>query len=100
MTSRVEDPTVGEKALWPMVAVVFLVCSMLTIMVTSGVDPVTLLAIIGVLFTGISSLIGVVLYGKMVSVEKNTNGTATSDKELIRDLVDTLKHSPPVKERP
>jgi len=67
-------------------------------MVLSGIDPVTLLAILGVLFTGISSLIGVILYGKMMQVEKNTNGTATADKDLIRELVDVLKKSPPVRE--
>ena len=86
----------GEKALWPSVAVVALVCGMLSVMVLAGIDPVTLLAILGVLFTGIGSLVGILLYGKMMQVEKNTNGTATADKELIRDLVEALKQAPAI----
>lgn len=87
----------GEKALWPTVAVVAIVGTMITAMALSGMDPVTLLAVLGLLFTGIGSLIGVLLYGKLVQVEKNTNGASTADKELIRELVETLKRTPPVK---
>lgn len=87
----------GEKALWPTVVVVAIVATMITAMALSGMDPVTLLAVLGVLFTGIGSLIGVLLYGKLVQVEKNTNGASSQDKELIRELVETLKRTPPVK---
>lgn len=88
----------GEKALWPTVVVVGLICSMLTAMVLKGINAITLVAIMGVLFTGIGSLVGVLLYGKMMQVEKNTNGTVSADKELIKNLVETLKKTPPVKE--
>lgn len=87
---------VGEKALWPMVAVVLIVCAMLTTMVVSHVDTVSLVAIIGVLFTGISSLIGVVLYGKLTKVESNTNGRASDQQDLVVKLMDALRASVPV----
>ncbi len=88
----------GERALWPMVVVVATICSMLTIMVVRGIEPVALVAVLGVIFAGISSLIGVLLYGKMMQVEKNTNGTASADKELIKSLVETLKQAPAIKD--
>jgi len=83
----------GEKALWPMVAVVALVCAMLTAIVLSGVDPVAFLAIIGALFMGIGSLVGIVLYGKVAKVEQSTNGNIAEQNATIRDLIDYLKHS-------
>lgn len=89
---------VGEKALWPMVAVVGIVCAMLGLMAATGLNVVALIAIVGVLFTGVSSLISIILYGKMVKVEHNTNGNASADRALIVDLINTIKQAPAIKD--
>lgn len=81
----------GEKALWPTVCVVFIVCAMLTAMVIAGIEPVTILAIIGVLFTGIGSLVSVLLYGKMVKVEQNTNGNIGTQQEIVKRNQDAMQ---------
>lgn len=79
-----------------MVAVVALVCSMLTALVYSGLEVVSIIAIIGIIFSGVSTLIGVVLYGKIAKVETNTNGNLNAQIELVKQLVEHLKSSVPV----
>lgn len=86
----------GEKALWPMVAVVFIVCAMVTSLAFTVRDVVALIAIVGVLFSGVGSLIGILVWGKVQKVEQNTNGNAAADRALILDLVDALKKSGPI----
>jgi hypothetical protein len=73
-----------------------LVCTMLSVLIMQGIDAITLVAVLGMLFAGISGITNLFLYGKLSKVEQNTNGTATDNNALIRELVDVLKKAPPI----
>jgi hypothetical protein len=76
----------GEKALWPTVWVVGLVCATITGLLLGGVDP---LAIISV-FSVFGSLISMMLYGKLQKIETQTNGMQTSHQDMVASLVANL----------
>lgn len=85
----------GEKALWPTVVVIGMVLATVGFM-SQTLDVVAMLAILGVLFTGVSSLIGILLYGKLIQVEKNTNGLAGEDKKMMQKLFAVVAKAQPV----
>lgn len=82
----------GEKALWPTVAIIGMVCTAICVMMIAGVPVVEIIAA----FSIAGNLIGLMLYGKLQKVESNTNGAMTEQQSLIRELVDTVRKSPPV----
>lgn len=82
----------GEKALWPTVAIVGIVAAVLTVLLLGGIDVVTIIAASSVF----SGLVNLMLFGKMQKVEQQTNGTAAEQLRLIRDLTEHAKHSVPL----
>ncbi len=79
-----------------MVAVVGIVCGLITGLVYSNLDAVSIIAVLGIIFSGVGTLVTIVLYGKISKVEQNTNGTATAQQALVTQLVEHLKASVPV----
>ena len=86
----------GEKALWPTVVVIGLVLAAIVALVLSGIDVVSLLAILGIIFTGTGSLVSVLLYGKVAKIEQNTNGAFTEQMTLFKEMSAQLRSSVPV----
>lgn len=86
----------NERALWPMVTVVGIVCALITALVYSGLDSVSVIAVLGIIFSGVGTLVTIVLYGKISKVEQNTNGNLTAQNALVQQLVEHLKSSVPV----
>jgi len=87
---------VGEKALWPTVAVVAIICAFVGAMLVAGKDVVDIIAV----FSLAGNVITLMLYGKMQQVEsdvqkveKNTNGTVTSLQIMLKDLIEHAKNS-------
>lgn len=89
---------VGEKALWPAVAMVGLICGLVAILAATGMEAVSIVAVMGVIATSIGSLVSVAVYGKLQKVEQNTNGSMSSRDDLVHDLVDHLKKTQPIQE--
>jgi len=75
----------GEKALWPAVAIIGLVLSAVVALAYAHLEVVAIVAILGVLFNGVGSLVGVIVYGKVAKVEANTNGSTTAQNKVIQD---------------
>jgi len=82
----------GEKALWPTVTLVSVLIICVTVLLTMGVSPVSILAVFSI--TG--NVLGVMLYGKMQKIETNTNGSNVARDEMLRDLVEHTKRSVPL----
>jgi hypothetical protein len=90
----------GVKALWPTVAIVTVLAAMITVLFMAGVDPIAVLALVSFLVTNVITLM---LYGKLQQVEtnvqrveSNTNGMTTAQLEMLKDLLEHVKKSPPV----
>jgi hypothetical protein len=84
---------VGEKALWPTVAIVGILGAVVSALFLIGVDPVAILAVLSFVVTNVITLM---LYGKIQKIETNTNGSVTEYQELIRDLVNHAKRTVPI----
>jgi hypothetical protein len=86
----------GEKALWPTVAVITILGVCITVMLTAGVDVLSVVMVFSIMGNVAGSVISMMLYGKIQKVESNTNGAMASKDALISDLVEAIKASPPV----
>ena len=89
----------GDKALWPTVAVIGILGLAITVMLVSGVEVLSVVTVFSVLGNVAGGLISLMLYGKIQKVESNTNGAMLGKDALIRDLVEAIKKSPPVEEK-
>lgn len=85
----------GEKALWPTVAIVFIGTAAVTVMLLAGVEVVSIVA----LFSLAGNVIGLMLYGKVQKIEDNTNGTVTSLRDMVTDLIEHAKRTGPVESK-
>lgn len=86
----------GEKALWPTVAIVVTVCTVVTILLIRGVDIAALLAAFGLMASIAMNMMSLMLYGKFSKIEQNTNGNMAQQLDMIRDLVAHAKRSVPL----
>lgn len=75
----------GERALWPAVAIIGMVLGAVVLLAYARLEVVAIVAILGVLFNGVGSLVGIIVYGKVAKVEANTNGSATAQNKVIQD---------------
>lgn len=86
----------GEKALWPAVAVVGIVCATVFGLLASGIDVTSVLAVFGLIASVAMSMVSLMLYGKVNKIEQNTNGTVAEQLQLIRSLMEHAKRSVPL----
>ena len=80
-----------EKALWPTVVLVSVVCAAVTALLVVGVDVVDIIAA----FAIAGNVLQLMLYGKVQKIESNTNGMLTERDRMVRDLVEHTKHTVP-----
>jgi high-affinity Fe2+/Pb2+ permease len=86
----------GEKALWPAVAAVGIVCATVFGLLSTGIDVTSVLAVFGLIASVAMSMVSLMLYGKVQRIEQNTNGTASDQLAIIRDLLQHTKRSVPL----
>jgi hypothetical protein len=86
----------GEKALWPAVAVIAIVCGTVIALLSQGIDVVSVLAVFGLIASVAMSMVSLMLYGKVNKIEQNTNGTAAEQLQIIRSLMEHAKRSFPL----
>jgi hypothetical protein len=83
---------VGEKALWPTVVLVSILIVSVSVLLTVGVNPVSVIAV----FSIAGNVLQVMLYGKIQKIETNTNGANLARDEMLRDLLEHAKRTVPL----
>lgn len=91
-----KELTVTERAIWPMTLIVCIVFAVAGGLLALHVDVVAIIAVFASVAATLGSIFGLLLYGKMQQIEKNTNGASTQDKMMIQGLVEYVKNSQPV----
>lgn len=89
----------GEKALWPSIAGVGIVCTMVTALLLAGIEVAAVIAVFSIVGNFITLFVAFMLYGKVQKIETQTNGTMTTLQETNKDLIDTIKTLPPVEQK-
>jgi uncharacterized membrane protein len=79
--------TLGEKALWPSVVIIFIVCGLIATLLIADIDVVSIIAVFSVLGNVVLTVLSLMLYGKMQKVEQNTNGVLSTQLDMIKDLM-------------
>lgn len=87
-------PETDRDALWPMVAIVGLLLTFTAVLLLAGIDVTVVATVFGLMM----NVMTLVLYRKVTKIEQQTNGAQSEDKAMIRELVEALKKSPPIKD--
>ncbi len=86
----------GERALWPAVVTVAIVCATVFGLLALGIDVTSVLAVFGLIASVAMSMVSLMLYGKVNKIEQQTNGTSHDQLAIIRDLMEHAKRSVPL----
>lgn len=78
----------GEKALWPAVALAGIIVVAVTVLLSLGVESASIIAVFATVVLGLVSLM---LFGKIQRIEHNTNGMNEAKDATIRDFIHFMK---------